>query len=275
MGIGKRAVLMLLSLVLAAQLYALWKKAAMDRRGEKEYQQVRGEALGTHERADGEEDGPFRPDTEKLRKLNEEYGAWLWIPGTSVDYPVTRPADNRRYLSKTFLGEENACGCLFFEASCIPGRSMNTVIHGHNMRSGAMFGTLKRYLDQEYAGSRGRICLYIGEGWREYEIFSVYLTGETDIQPFQSQFASKEAYREYMDSRKARSLYEWEGVQPFSGKQPMVTLSTCHGRGRKLIIHALERGDDEKGVGEGIGCRKGQSVLGSAPSRRISIGSPA
>lgn len=245
MGAVRRAALFLLCLVLAAQLCALWEKAGMDKRGEETYERVRAEAAGNGRAQEREgAGGIFCPDTGALRRLNEEYGAWLYIPGTSVDYPVTRPADNRRYLSRTFLGEENACGCLFFEASCVPGRSMNTVIHGHNMRSGSMFGGLKRYLEPEYGRNHGQIWLYIDEEWREYEVFSVYVTEETDVLPLRSYFVSGEEYREYVRSRRDRSVYEaGRGEGSWNGETAMLTLSTCHGRGKKLVVQAAQLGE--------------------------------
>lgn len=245
MGAVRRAALFILSLVLTAQLCALWEKASMDKRGEEEYERVRTEAKTDGQaRESREAEGIFCPDTEALRRLNEEYEAWLYIPGTAVDHPVTRPADNRRYLTRTFLGGENACGCLFFEASCTPGRSMNTVIHGHNMRSGAMFGGLKQYLDQEYGRSHGRIYLYIHEQRREYEIFSVYVTEETDVFPLRSWFAAGGEYREYVRLGKEKSVYEaGGGEEGLDGERPMLTLLTCHGKGKKLVVQAAEVGE--------------------------------
>ena len=59
--------------------------------------------------------------------------------------------DTDYYLDHTFSGEEDKNGTLFIDSrNDIVHRSTNIIIYGHNMKSSAMFGSLKKYLDEEY-----------------------------------------------------------------------------------------------------------------------------
>ena len=59
--------------------------------------------------------------------------------------------DNNYYLYRLLDGSYNKNGTLFVDAACkadFSGR--NTIIHGHHMRSGAMFGHLVEYKKQAF-----------------------------------------------------------------------------------------------------------------------------
>ena len=83
---------------------------------------------------------------------NEDMIAWLVVPGTNIDDPVMwTPYDENYYLYKDFHEKENANGCLILDTdSSINPLTTNLIIHGHNMKSGAMFGHLTDYEDKEY-----------------------------------------------------------------------------------------------------------------------------
>ena len=83
---------------------------------------------------------------------NKDMAAWLQIPGTNIDYPVMwTPEDETYYLYRAFDGSENKNGCLLLDdESCVDPLTTNLIIHGHNMKSGAMFGNLTDYENQDF-----------------------------------------------------------------------------------------------------------------------------
>ena len=105
-------------------------------------------------------------DEEMLKDQNHEYAAWIYIPDTVISYPVVFPEDNKTYLTQGFEKNRHSYGCLFFDASAKPFSMVNTVIHGHNMRSGDMFGSLKNYLKQDYADQHTELYLLIDGKYR-------------------------------------------------------------------------------------------------------------
>ena len=87
---------------------------------------------------------------------NDDFIAWIRIPGTNVDYPVVWTDDAEHYLHHTFTGKQGAAGTLFSLMKTdysIPSR--NIAIYGHHLKSTGekMFTSLMRYKDADfYAG---------------------------------------------------------------------------------------------------------------------------
>ncbi len=81
---------------------------------------------------------------------------WLKIPGTEIDVPVMQSDDEEKgekyyYLHRDYTGKPSAEGSLFVDSKsgCYP-QDDNTVIYGHNMNSGHIFGTLEKFMDYDY-----------------------------------------------------------------------------------------------------------------------------
>lgn len=223
----------LFSLIAAGCILIFSLRIHEEIKGAREYADICRIAMTAGEKKDS-------PDETALKEINPEYAAWLYIPGTAVNYPVVFPQDNQTYLEKTFAGSRNSCGALFFDCPSVPFISLNTVIHGHNMRSGAMFGGLKEYLSGEYAGAHRTLCLFHQGRWEKYELLSVYLTPDTDTAPYRYMFASAEDYKIYVEQCCERDMSALQAVpvDKTQGKRPaLLTLTTCHGPSQKLILH--------------------------------------
>ena len=102
---------------------------------------------------------------------NGDMAAWLQIPDTNIDYPVMwTPKDETYYLYRAFDGSKNKNGCLLLDdESCVDPLTTNLIIHGHNMKSGAMFGNLTDYENQDFYEKHKNIILYTEECQRNYE----------------------------------------------------------------------------------------------------------
>lgn len=179
-----------------------------------------------------------------LIQINPDYAAWILIPDTQVQYPVVYPTNNTTYLTKTFDGKKHSCGCLFFESREIPFSTPNTVIHGHNMKAGDMFGGLKQYLSEEYARAHSNLFLYKDGSWIRYQLYSVYVTDESDPFPYQNYFPQKGDYEQYLVSSYKKSRVNNTGL---IRNEKLLTLSTCHGTAQKLIVQWYLSGSDYMG----------------------------
>jgi len=112
-------------------------------------------------------------DYDVLKKTNNDTAAWLYSPGTVIDYPVMKAADYDYYLHHLPDGTYNANGTLFIDYNNAPDFSDKlTVIYGHHMRSGAMFGSLKGYKGQAYFEEHPYMYLYTENG--NYRIDLIY-----------------------------------------------------------------------------------------------------
>lgn len=86
--------------------------------------------------------------------MNPEYSFWLHIPETEMDYPVVRGKDTSFYLNHSFEGKDSVSGVIFTDPFTEPFASGHTVLYGHNMKDGSMFGGLKAYMDSEFLENR-------------------------------------------------------------------------------------------------------------------------
>lgn len=82
--------------------------------------------------------------------------AWLHIFDTDVDYPVMQGKDNMKYLNTDPLGDFSLSGSVFLDYRNQSDFSDNySLLYGHHMQHGAMFGALDNFQDQQYfAASR-------------------------------------------------------------------------------------------------------------------------
>ena len=93
---------------------------------------------------------PGNPDLQvssRFQRLQEKSGnivGWLTISGT-LDEPVAL-RDNDFYLDHDANGEPNINGAIFLDAAIgLDSRPYTYLLYGHNMKTGAMFGSLRNY----------------------------------------------------------------------------------------------------------------------------------
>jgi len=112
-------------------------------------------------------------DIEVLKTINEDSAAWLYSPDTVIDYPVMKADDYNYYLNHLPDGTVNLNGSLFIDYNCAPDFSDRlTVIYGHHMKSGKMFGSLKGYKNQSYYEDNPFMYLYTDKG--NYRVDLIY-----------------------------------------------------------------------------------------------------
>lgn len=179
---------------------------------------------------------------------NEDMAAWLVVPGTNIDYPVMwTPFDENYYLYKDFNEKENANGCLILDTdSSLNPLTTNLIIHGHNMKSGAMFGNLTDYEDEDYYNNHKQIILYTRDCQKNYEIIAVFRSQvykkTDDVFKFYKFFQAntEEEFNDFYDNIKDLSIYD-TGVTAEFG-DCFITLSTCvyHVTNGRFVVVAKE-----------------------------------
>ena len=175
---------------------------------------------------------------KRLIEINPAYAAWLYLPESLINYPVVFPETNQEYLKKSFEGVSQSCGSLFFDAKTEPMTSLNTIIHGHNMKDKTMFGTLKEFLKGEYGKEHDLLYLNWNGKWKTYQLFAVYLVGNTDPFPYRTVFLSQDEFKKYLNESLEKSSYHTE--LSAETVETLLTLSTCYGKKEKLILQWAE-----------------------------------
>ena len=183
---------------------------------------------------------------DKLFETNEDMIGWLNISDTQIDYPVMQtPEDEEYYLHRDFFGEKDKNGCLLMDTdSDINRKGANLIIHGHNMRSGAMFGTLEEYKDSEYGTAHNLLNLYTREENREYQLIAVFYSkvysSNEHVFKFYQYFgaSNEEEFNNFYNNIKQMSLYD-TGVEAQYGDE-FLTLSTCayHTKNGRFVVVA-------------------------------------
>ena len=114
---------------------------------------------------------------ESLRKSNKDFKAWLAVPGANISLPVVQTTNNSKYLNTGFNGKWLSGGTVFIDyLNKAPFSDMNTVLYGHNMRDGSMFGLIKNYKNINTFKKNPLIYVYTENETYVYKIYSVFLS---------------------------------------------------------------------------------------------------
>ena len=187
-------------------------------------------------------------DLDALRQTNERVLGWIHIPDSPIDYPLLQVQDNNEYLRRAWDGTPNQAGCIFLE--CRNSRDFsdfNTLIYGHYMRNGKMFGSLHRYQEQEYRDAHPYIYIVTDEGVRRYEVFAAYeadVVSDTYRLVFEDDARKQNVLDYYLDSSVLES-----GILP-TVEDHILTLSTCTGTGTyntRWVVQAALTGEFARG----------------------------
>ena len=145
--------------------------------------------------------------------------------GTDISYPVVQGKDNAYYLHHLFSGESNINGSIFVDCHNQPDfTDQNTIVYGHNMKNGSMFGTLDKYQDQELFEQHPEFYLYLPGKILKYQIFSCY-AGRTGSEGYRYHFPEAEDFQMFLDT--VSSYGDYDTGTELSVTDRIVTLSTC------------------------------------------------
>jgi len=138
-------------------------------------------------------------DFEALWEMNPDIYAWLYIPGTEINYPILqREGADDFYLRHDSEGKSSKAGAIFTEATYTSKDFSDpvTLVYGHHMRSGVMFGNLQAtYSAQNGLETYRDIVIYLPERELHYEVFAgvphdmrhiLYYNDFTDPKTFQA-----------------------------------------------------------------------------------------
>ncbi|MCI9022171.1 MAG: class B sortase [Eubacterium sp.] len=185
---------------------------------------------------------------EQYQEMAEEYPGlygWLQIPGTQIDLPVMQPyKENEYYLDHDFTGADSAEGALFAdpENSRFP-QDGNTIIYGHNMKNGHMFGLLNLFEDAAYFKTHKEILFDTIYETGVYEAVAVIKTrilneNEQGFRYYQFfQYENEDEFQECADFVERNRMFATGSSLQYGDK--ILMLSTCEysqENGRLLIV---------------------------------------
>ena len=188
----------------------------------------------------------FENSFNKLKKINSETRGYLVVKKTNIAYPVVQHSDNSYYLKRDFYKKKSSMGWIYMDyRNNSTELDDNTIIYGHNMRNGTMFGTLRYVFDSSWRKNKDNMIISLDVGNKKYkfEIFSAYKVDYTTDYLVTTLETSREK-KDFIDLIRNRSSFKSNVSVEIDDK--ILTLSTCTGsNNRRLVVHAvlLEEGE--------------------------------
>lgn len=176
-------------------------------------------------------------DFKELNEINEDVVGWIRIENTDIDYPILQSKDNEYYLHKDINRRYSTCGWIFMD--CKNTNSFidkNTVLYGHNIKSGIMFYDLQKVLNNKL-GNKIIIEIFTPKEKLEYRVYSSYLE-QPEEYAIKSNLVEETDVQDYIKEMLARSSIPYNIVPDKTDK--LITLSTCDKSGKnRIIVHGV------------------------------------
>ncbi len=194
---------------------------------------------------------PPLPDNPKdfaaLQAENPETVAWIEVPDTIIDFPVMQSGENTPedfYLSHNPKGEKDRNGSIYIQKyNHADFSDPNTILYGHNMSGGKMFGAIHKFKKAAYFKEHEYLYVYLPGHVLTYRIYALFdFSNEHLLWAYD--FDTEEGYQKFINKTLNPKTYNRlvrEGVTPTTADR-VITLSTCQntGDGRLLLVAMLE-----------------------------------
>lgn len=182
----------------------------------------------------------LQTDLSALQAVNSEVIGWIQIPETELSYPLLQGTDNAYYLDYTWQKAKNAVGSIFMDYRNDGALGdFHTIIYGHNMKDGSMFGHLHDFKDSPFLEQHPCIYVLNEQGCRVYRIFAVYEASVSTAEAYQLDFANDDEKQAFIDKCLSLSIVDTQVIPTIDDR--IVTLSTCTGRGysTRWVVQAV------------------------------------
>ena len=196
----------------------------------------------------GESAADGHVDFEVLQEENPDIFAWLYVPGTDIDYPVLQsPVSDDYYKSHGQNGQEDESGALYTEMPNMMNMcDFNTIIHGKDNEDGDLFAGLHKFEDPDFFEKNEEFYIYLPDNVLTYEVFAAYYDDGSDIlRRFDyTTYAGCEAHLEqiYAAREMGKQLRGgWEDLMPYHF---LVTLDgSVREDGKQYVVIGALTGD--------------------------------
>lgn len=186
----------------------------------------------------------LRVDWVRLSEINHDIVGWVFVPGTPINYPVVKGADDQEYLDRSFDGSTgwfSSKGTLFVSSENSRDLSdRNIVVFGHHMRDGSMFACLDGWKDQaEFDSHRDMFFLTPKGNYRLRTFARFNTTGQERL--VRTSFGNEDDFRAYLEEQVERSLVVAPDVDVAKASKTFM-FSTCEysrSDGRAIVLASV------------------------------------
>lgn len=173
---------------------------------------------------------PLDIDFDELESINKDVVGWIYMEALPdiINYPLVQGDNNEYYLHHTYKKEDVFAGSIFVDYKNSSDFSdQNTIIYGHNMNNGSMFGSLKKYKNQETIDKSPYFWIITKDEAYKYQIFSIY-TASVEGDTYTLIKGPGSETIDYAVSMWKKSELDM-GDFDFKETDKIITLSTCTG----------------------------------------------
>ena len=187
-------------------------------------------------------------DFEGLMQFNPEVYSWIYIPDTSISLPVCQSKeDDNFYLSHDVYKDYSFPGAIYSQSMNKTDYSDRvTVLYGHNMANGTMFGNLHMFSDEDFFNSHPYFYVFTKDRKLTYEVISAHPYDSRHIM-YSYDFSKDDVFKSWLDNalKPHASFYNARPVN-LDLNSKILVLSTCANSsdGRYLVQGVLI--NDEK-----------------------------
>ena len=199
------------------------------------------ETLSEEEKAFREYIDQCLAEVKKMKETYPDFIGFIVIEGDTINFkhPILQSDDNQYYVNHLIDGTKNTSGEVFMDfrnkEDILSNR--NSVLYGHNMNNGTKFGQLKLY-KKNNAFYTHNITIITEEGVMTFVPFSFYKT-TIHVDYTRILFRNDSEFAEFCTSEQNKSMFESNFT--FTGKEKIITLSTCYGTSdtERYCLHAV------------------------------------
>lgn len=183
---------------------------------------------------------PISVDFSVLQAQNPDIVGWIYCEGTVINYPVLQGADNQQYLRRLYDGTKSTLGSIFLDFRNLADFSdLNSLVYGHNIRSGQMFACLASYREQSYYEEHPVMWLLTPDAAYRIDLLAG-LVVPSDSEVYEI-YSYPEDLLEGLEYVVSKSTFD-AGQIDLEAVERIVTLSTCsydYNDARYVVIGSL------------------------------------
>ncbi len=193
--------------------------------------EVENEKLAQYAQVSDEPDDIPQVDWAGLKAVNQDVVGWLYVPGTTLNYPVYQTTDNTYYLRHTAEHEYGIGGQIFMDCeNQRPGMlDQQTIIYGHHMKNGTMFEQIAAMDKQETFDQINTVWYVTEQGATRLEPLLMYYVRADDQTVRQFDFPTTEEFRGYLDGLLSKAVTKRaDADKVITGTDHVFSLVTCN-----------------------------------------------
>lgn len=178
-------------------------------------------------------------DFKKLKSQNQDIAGWIYIRGTTIDYPIVQGKDNEEYLHQDFNKKKSSSGTIFLDNNCKKDfTSDNNIIYGHHMKNGTMFAQLLKFREKSFLKKYNEIMIFTPDRTIHLKVISAYAQKAQNKIPVT--FANDKQKKAYI--KKIESMSEQTIKTSRINDSHIYTFVTCsyEGEDNRTYVHAAE-----------------------------------